>query len=193
MSKSMVAVITAVITAVVSVCSTLVVVKYTGEDGTEKEVRAEIQYEENGGDSAGFEPYELSGGQQTVSGDTSMYKVDIKSARISVDTIVDGEPADVKSVLVTFSYTNNSDEVEDFHGAVKYAVYQNGVALEDAYDDVYDVRNDDGIEFDEIKPGTTIEFELGFHLKSESSDLVVEVVNHDYDPEFLVSRTFTLS
>lgn len=188
MSKSMVAVITAVITAVVSVCSTLVVVKYTGEDGTEKEVRAEIQYEENGGDSAVFEPYELSGGQQTVSGDTSMYKVDIKSARIACDS--DGE----KSVVVKFSYTNNTDRARAFFSATDYGVYQNGVSLQKTYGDS-DSNDPFGCDYPddkEVMSGATFEFEMGFLIDDEDADILVEVIG-DSGPDFTVSRTFTLS
>ena len=50
MTKSMVAIVTAVITAVVSVCSTLVVIKYTGDNGEQKEAKVEVYYDdENGG------------------------------------------------------------------------------------------------------------------------------------------------
>ncbi len=190
MSKSMVAVITAVITAVVSVCSTLVVVKYTGEDGTEKEVRAEIQYEENGGEGAGFEPYELSGSQQTVSGDTSMYKVDIKSARISYN--YEGK----KSIVVTFNFTNNSNETVCFEDVIDEALYQNGVSLEETN---HTESKTDPFGYDhkwqDLKPGVSYDVELGYILNDDTTSVDVEVRNYKYSDsnDFLVSRTFTLS
>lgn len=189
MSKSMVAVITAVITAIVSVSGTLLVVNFTAEDGTEKEVRAEIQYEENGGEGAGFEPYELSGGQQTVSGDTSRYKVDIKSARISYDTDDDN----AKALVVTYVFTNNSNNPEHFSSISDDAVYQNGVALDRAYC-VYGVEDEYGDAYGlDVRPGSSFEFELCYELSDDNADVVIEVTNPAYDPDFLVSRTFTLS
>ncbi|MBR6785293.1 MAG: DUF5067 domain-containing protein [Clostridia bacterium] len=187
MSKSMVAVITAVITAVVSVCSTLVVVKYTGEDGTEKEVRAEIQYEENGGDGAVFEPYELSGGQQTVSGDTSVYNVDILSAKIALDD------DNNKVVVVTYSFTNNSDEPEHFEWTVRGGAYQNGIELGKAYGyPINDNSDDTSPEFKDVRVGSTFKFEYPYILSNETDDVLIELTAGS-GPDFTISRTFTLS
>lgn len=183
MSKSMVAVITAVITAVVSVCSTLVVVKYTGEDGTEKEVRAEIQYEEDGGDDAEFESYELSGGQQTVEGE-NVYNFNIKAARFTQNSI--GEPA----VVITFGFTNVSDESKSLWDACMYEypmVYQEGVELEHT--------TVSGVDWDSltsgIKPGVSFDVELAFLLNNTTSDIEAEIGIQYRDTN--VSRTFTLS
>lgn len=188
MSKSMVAVITAVITAIVSVCSTLVVVKYTDTDGTEKEVRAEIQYSDESGDNEDeFEAYELVGGQQTVEGDTSRYKVEIKSAKIAKNW------NDEECLVITYIFTNNDDEPESFSGRTEDAVYQNGVALEHTSS-----SSDASFEFesyndDDVKPGASYEFNIGYKLNDETSDLVVEVTNRPIYSAFLFSRTFSLS
>ena len=186
MSKSMVAVITAVITAVVSVCSTLVVVKYTGEDGTEKEVRAEIQYEEDGGDDAEFESYELSGGQQTVSGDTSMHKVNIKSARIAKDFM------DRECVVITYMFTNNGDEPIGFSDVIDDAIYQNGVALNTTDTDGEVDFKFDCYNYDDVKPGVQYEVRIGYLFKDKSTDLNVELKSC-IGPEFFISKTFNFS
>lgn len=187
MTKSMVAVITAVITAVVSVCSTLVVVKYTGNDGTEKEAKVEVFYDDENGADNGFEPYELSGGQQTVEGDISEYDVQIKSARIARNW------DNKECVVITYVSTNNSGEAESFGNACDDAVYQNGVALE-----ITDSGSDaslcfDGYNHNDVKSGASYEFNIGYVINDKTAPLEVVVSDNRYYSEFSIYREFYLS
>lgn len=192
MAKSMVAVLTAVITAVVSVCSTLVIVKYTDESGVQKEAQVEIVHDdEDNDDSIFFEPYELVGGQQSAEGDRSVFIVDIKSARISCD--VDDE--NKKALVVTYSYTNNSNEsVPMIYAASKVNAYQNGVALSNV-SFVYGVEDETGSEYryTNVRPGTTADIELCYEINDMNEDIFVEVIsNRTHSPDFTVSRTFEM-
>lgn len=189
MTKSMVAVLTAIITAVVSVGSTLMVIKYTDTDGTENEIRAEVQYEEKTDrDKNEISPYEIVGGQQVIEGE-NIYNFDIKSARITQN--YDGEP----TVVVTFSFTNTEDESKSLWDACGYQypmVYQDGIELEHTSN-----RNAETDNFDwddnriDVKPRVTFDVELGFLLKNTTSDIETEIGIKHQDTK--VSRTFKIS
>lgn len=135
--------------------------------------------------------YELSGGQETVSGSSSKNKVSIKSARV-VKT-VDGQDA----VIITYEYSRLSGEASYFH--LEFCdtdVYQNGVALERVSlfsDEVKEATKfDSDSDTNKVKVGYTTEVTIGYILKNKTDNLVVESIEEAYKSTYSVSRTFTI-
>lgn len=137
-----------------------------------------------GGGSAGSEnepvPAEQAQPATTVESD---YAVTIDAARVTQD--YEGNPA----VVVTYTFTNNSDDTTSFLVALNAQVFQNGIQLDAAYmvDDV-DVSS----TMTNIKPGASIQVEEVYAL-NDMSDIEVEVSElFSFSDELLASRTFTL-
>ena len=77
-----------------------------------------------------------------------------------------------KSVLVvSYSFTNNSDSAQSFASAVIAKAFQNGVQIQDSF-------GVDGVDTNgymaEVKPGGTSKVELAYQL-TDQSDVTVEV------------------
>ena len=114
------------------------------------------------------------------------YSVDIKSARLSEN--YDGKPV----VVITYGFTNNSDDSASFGIAFEDVAYQNGVGLERAYilkdGDPYD----DGNQNKEIKTGATLDVEVPYVLNDTETDVEVEVKEWLSLNDDLVTRTFSI-
>lgn len=114
------------------------------------------------------------------------YLVDIKSARLSED--YEGKPV----VVITYGFTNNSDEAASFYLAFEDKVYQNGVGLEKAYilddDDPYD----DGNQMKDIKTGASLDVEVAYLLNDAETDVEVEVKELFSLNDDMVTRTFSI-
>lgn len=107
----------------------------------------------------------------TDSGALGDYEVTIKSYEIMED--YDGNDA----IVVSYDFTNNSEETTSFDVACMYSLFQNGVELEftSVYPDPdsFDAIND--VTMTEIKPGTTIEIKTCHILSDLTSPVDVEV------------------
>lgn len=102
------------------------------------------------------------------SGKLGDYQVEIKSASLASD--YEGKPA----IVITYSWTNNSDETISSLAAVHAKVFQDGVQLENAIianKDVYDSSS----YTKDVRPGTTIDIQNAFILTSETSTVEVEI------------------
>lgn len=114
------------------------------------------------------------------------YSVDIKSARLSEN--YDGKPV----VVITYGFTNNSDDSASFGIAFEDVAYQNGVGLERAYilkdGDPYD----DGNQNKEIKTGATLDVEVPYVLNDTETDVEVEVKEWLSLNDDMVTRTFSI-
>lgn len=111
----------------------------------------------------------------------SKYAVTIDSARVTEDYA--GKPA----VIVTFTFTNNSDDKANFTFATNVEAYQNGVELDTAI-----VLDSDNNGLNDIKPGASIQTERAF-LLNDMSDIEVEVSELlSFNDDLLASKTFTL-
>lgn len=89
------------------------------------------------------------------------YYVDIKKAEIAED--YKGNPI----VVITYEFTNNSDDSRSAMWAISEKAFQDGVELDDAYvvdDEIYDRDN----ARREIRPGTTVDVQCAFILTSDS-------------------------
>lgn len=121
-------------------------------------------------------------------GDLGDYHVEIKSADLAED--YEGNPA----IIVTYSWTNNSDDTKSSLSCVIAKAFQDGVELENAIimnNDVFDSSS----YTKEVRPGTTIDIQNAFVLTSETSVVEVEIselisfskkcVAMDFDPTTL--------
>lgn len=80
-----------------------------------------------------------------------------------------------KILVVTYSFTNNSDESKAFLYTFDDALFQNGVELSDVYSsygiDDYDFSN----QSRKIKPGVTLDVQVAYKLNDETTDIDAEI------------------
>lgn len=89
--------------------------------------------------------------------------------------------------VITYTFTNNSDEATSFSGSIRDKAYQNGVELSNAIVSGWDTI-DNAIK--DVKPGATITVSGAFILDDES-DITVECTEWGaYDDVILAEATF---
>lgn len=114
------------------------------------------------------------------------YKVEIKEVRLAKD--YEGKD----TVIVKYSFTNNSDEAAAFDWTFDHKVYQNGVSLEPAYVLDDSANYDESSSMKEIKKGVTLEVEEAYILNDTVTDIDVEVSELISFDDTTVSRTFSI-
>lgn len=122
-------------------------------------------------------PAEESIPAQSNSATVGDYYVEIKSAALSQD--YEGNPA----IIITYSWTNNSEDTTSALTAVSCNAFQNGVGLETAI--IMSDDYDSGSSMTEVRPGTTIDIQSAFVLQDTMSVVEVEVgewLTWDDDP-----------
>lgn len=114
------------------------------------------------------------------------YSVEIKGAKLCED--YEGNPA----IMITYSWTNGSEETTSPLGSMMPQAFQDGVELEVA---IVDFEYNDG--FSDVRPGTTIEVDAIYEMTSESvvefelsaiEDIFLDpvpMVTADFDPTTL--------
>ena len=110
--------------------------------------------------------------------DLGDYYVEIKSATLAED--YEGNPA----LIVTYSWTNNSEDTTSPMVSVSCSAFQDGVGLESAIIMDSDVYDSDAFMTD-VRPGTTIDVQAAFVLGNTDSAVEVEVgawLTLDSDP-----------
>ncbi|MBP3696376.1 MAG: DUF5067 domain-containing protein [Clostridia bacterium] len=123
---------------------------------------------------------------QNADSNVGEYSVDIKSARLS-------ESWDGKDVVViTYGFTNNSDDSASFGVAFEDNAYQNGVGLERAYTLKDGDPYDDGNQYKDIKTGATLDVEVPYVLNDTETDVEVEVEELFGLNDDMVTRTFSI-
>lgn len=136
------------------------------------------------------EPAQTSGGSesaekaesQTAPAASSAYVVTIDGARVTTD--YDGDPA----VVITYGFTNNSNENTCFASACSANVFQNGVQCPLAFGTDYD----SGTSMQQVQPGGTNHPELMYEIEG-TSPIEVEVEDFmSFDDTILAKKTFTL-
>ncbi len=127
-------------------------------------------------------------GTMVGSGDLGNYHVEIKGASLTTD--YEGNP----TVVITYAWTNNSDDTTTSLSSVHAKAFQDGVQLENAI-----VMNEEAFDssgyMKEVRPGTTIDIQNAFALTSETSTIEIEIeelisfsdekVVMDFDPATL--------
>lgn len=112
----------------------------------------------------------------------SEYVVTIDGAQLTTD--YEGKPA----AVVTYTFTNNSDEEEAFATACSADVYQNGVECQLAIGADYD----SGTSMQKVQPGATTQVQLAYQLQDTSPiDVKVEEL-FSFDDVVLAQKTFNL-
>ena len=96
------------------------------------------------------------------------YVVEIKSAVVVQD--YDGNP----TVVITYSWTNNSSETTSPMLSISTAVFQDGVGMNSAF--IYDDPAYDGDMYTtDVRPGTTVDVQEAFELNNTTSPIEVEI------------------
>lgn len=79
-------------------------------------------------------------------------------------------------IIVTYNYTNYSNEVRSYDNNLIDNVYQNGIQLEkELYHDIRNEEIDYSMSDRKIQPGTTITFDKVYELQNDYDDVDVEV------------------
>lgn len=99
--------------------------------------------------------------------DLGDYHVEIKSAALAED--YEGNPA----LIVTYSWTNNSEDTTSPMVSVSCSAFQDGVGLDTAI--ITDGSYDGDSFMTEVRPGTTIDVQSAFVLNNTSSSVEVEI------------------
>lgn len=125
--------------------------------------------------------------EKSSSGDLGDYYVEIKGAACGED--YEGKPI----IVITYSWTNNSDETKSPMWTISEKAFQDGVQLDRPIivdSDIYE----SGTSSKEVRPGTTVEVQCAFIMTSESvvefemTELISfskEIVAMDFDPTAL--------
>lgn len=119
----------------------------------------------SGGEEADSSSVETERKNPATLGD---YVVEIKSTSLTHD--YDGNPA----VIVTYSWTNNSEETTTPMNSVTAKVFQDGIGLEGIYI-IESEDYDSDTTMTEVRPGTTIDVQEAFTLRNITSPIEVEI------------------
>lgn len=121
--------------------------------------------------------------RQEKEGDVGDYHIVLKDATVVKDY-------DEKAVIVTYIWTNNSDETTSAKSAVDVNVFQNGVSLEPAF--IYSENYDDEAALKSVRPGASIQVQDAFYIE-DMSDIDVEVTESwGFEDTGTVYKTFSL-
>lgn len=129
-----------------------------------------------------------SGGDQIQQGKGTLgdYEIEIKDAVLTEDYA--GDPA----LVVTYSFTNNSDTEQSFTVAVSDKAYQDGVQLQTTISAIgSDV--DISSQLSSLKPGATIEVNAIYGLSNTTSDVEIEVSELISLSDAKVVKTFSIA
>lgn len=121
--------------------------------------------------------------RQEKEGDVGDYHIVLKDAAVVKDY-------DEKAVIITYMWTNNSDETTSAKSAVDVNVFQNGVSLEPAF--IYSENYDDEAALKSVRPGASIQVQDAFYIE-DMSDIDVEVTESwGFEDTGTVYKTFSL-
>lgn len=138
----------------------------------------------NSGESANEPAQEAQQAQQAVS---SQYDVTIDGCVVTQD--YEGQPA----MVVSYTWTNNSEEATSFLAAISAKAFQNGVELENAIlMDAPEGYNSQS-SMAEVKPGGTTSAQEAY-LLTDQSDVLVECSElFSWDNTLLAEKTFAVA
>lgn len=123
-----------------------------------------------------------SGEVTTQKNNTGSYNVEVKSAKLAKDV------SDNPIIVVTYSFTNNSDDSIAFDTIIDDKAFQDGVEL----GFVYTSWGVDGLDFEtkrkEIKPGVTYDVTCAYELNDQSTPVDIELYRYFKDEPFYKYR-----
>lgn len=118
-------------------------------------------------------------------GSDRKYAVTIDGSRMTKD--YEGKP----TLVVDFTFQNNSDKASSFLVAVSAKAFQNGVQLESAIVGD-DKKFDSGAPLKEIKPGASLKVQSAYVL-ADKADVTVEVSeSFSFDESLIATKTFAV-
>lgn len=120
---------------------------------------------------------------QEKEGDVGDYHIVLNDAKVIKDY-------DEMAVIISYTWTNNSDETTSPNASVDVNVFQNGISMEPAF--VYSENYDDEAALKSVRPGATIKAQAAFYIE-DMSDIDVEVTKSwGFEDTGTVYRTFSL-
>jgi len=131
-------------------------------------------------------PEETQVPQAESSGNLGDYHVEIKDAKLAQD--YEGKPA----IIITYSWTNNSEETTSAAVALIEEAFQDGVQLESAIVSDSNVYNSENY-MKEIRPGITLDVQTAYILTSDTSTVEFEVSEFMSFSDGIVTKNFDLS
>lgn len=147
------------------------------EQVPEEQPPTEQVSEPSGGGDSG------DGAQSVGSGDLGDYHVEIKGASLTKD--YEGKSA----IVITYAWTNNSDDTTSAMVSIGNKAFQDGVQLESAVivgDDSYNAE----ASMKDVRPGTTIDVQCAYVLTSETSTVEFELTEWISFSDDMVSMNF---
>ncbi len=90
------------------------------------------------------------------------------------------------TVVITYNYTNNSNDAQSFDIGFIDTVFQNGIECSPDY--LYDEEN----STKEIRPGATIEVKKSYILNDTTTDVEVEIKGFITWDETVITKTFSI-
>lgn len=121
--------------------------------------------------------------EPSSSGDLGDYHVEIKKAALAKD--YEGNPA----IIITYSWTNNSEDTTNALTSVAGKAFQDGVQLETAIimdSDLYDSE----ASMKDVRPGTALDIQCAYVLTSETSIVEFEMTEWISFSDEMVSMNF---
>lgn len=125
--------------------------------------------------------------QNTINTSLGDYEVEIKSCRLAED--YEGKPI----AIITYGFTNNSENPSSFYISLEDEVFQNGIGLNKCYVADKSAKYDDSNMSKEIKKGSTLDVEVAYILNDTTTDLEVEVSELISFSDKKVTKTFKIS
>ncbi len=150
------------------------------EQAISSETPSEQVSEPSGGEGNGDDA------QSSGSGDLGDYHVEIKGASLTKD--YEGKSA----IVITYAWTNNSDDTTSAMVSIGNKAFQDGVQLESAVivgDDSYDAE----ASMKDVRPGTTIDVQCAYVLTSETSTVEFELTEWISFSDDMVAMNFDLA
>ena len=147
------------------------------EQVPEEQPPTEQVSEPSGGGDSG------DGAQSVGSGDLGDYHVEIKGASLTKD--YEGKSA----IVITYAWTNNSDDTTSAMVSIGNKAFQDGVQLESAVivgDDSYNAE----ASMKDVRPGTTIDVQCAYVLTSETSTVEFELTEWISFSDDMVTMNF---
>lgn len=110
-----------------------------------------------------------SSGEMIGSGNLGDNYVEIKGGQLAKDLYEN------PVCIITYAWTNNSDETTSAMSEIDVKAFQDGVELDSSFTILDPSVWDSSSNLKDVKPGATIEVQYAFYLDNESSDVEVEL------------------
>lgn len=138
------------------------------------------------------EPAQTEGENQPVQAQQGEQKAAKYEVSID-DCAVTADYTGASAIVVTYTWTNNSDKATMFDVAISADAYQNGVELDFGTISSSDTNFDTRSAMKEIKPGATQTVQKAY-LLSDESEVTVECTQLiSFDDTILAEKTFSVA